>query len=555
MGRVTGLTITDSGTQYSTIPTVTISLPDQDSSNATATAILNQDGNVSGFTITDNGSYYTSVPTITIGLPDEDSANATASVSVNDSGYIENITLNNAGTYYTTTPNITISAPDAKPLNWVTSYSGQSAKWGNYSYKLNYQTDDSDYTNFTNIDGLGGSNTTELSLEFWINIPASRTGDVMLFPTNHSDGSNNKVSVEGNNLRWSWTEGNGSTGTSIVTFDNPLIPQTWHFVQLIRDYNNGTSDHKLYIDGVIKDYTDNRPNVDNFIQNKIRLVNSIGSDGILLDAIRFNLDTDTVLNPIPDSDRNPYDDASDSNENYLGFHLVTAAATANVVNGSLDSIVVTNPGNGYYKSATATIDSATGTKADFRATATGVLTNGALSSITLTDSGSFYTVAPVVTIDSATGNKSDFRATARATIDSSSGELATLVITDSGNFYDNVPTVTISAPTTPKDFIIGENVTQTIADGVIMTGEVSSWNDSSERLGLIHVGADDGLYHNFVTNTIITGATSGSTGIVTLVQEEDLIKSDVTETEDNQYYDTLVDFLDFSEGNPFGDPS
>jgi len=552
MGRVTGLTITDSGTQYSTIPTVTISLPDQDSSNATATAILNQDGNVSGFTITDSGSYYTSVPTITIGLPDEDSANATASVSVNDSGYIENITLNNAGRYYTTTPNITISAPDAKPLNWVTSYSGQSAKWGNYSYKLNYQTDDSDYTNFTNIDGLGGSNTTELSLEFWINIPASRTGDVMLFPTDHSDGSNNKVSIEGNNLRWSWTEGNGATGTSIVTSDNPLISQTWHFVQLIRDYNNGTSDHKIYIDGAIKDYTDNRPNVDNFIQNKIRLVNSIGSDGILLDAIRFNLDTDTVLNPIPDSDRNPYVDTSDSNENYLGFHLVTATATATVVNGSLDAIVeVTNRGNGYYKTATATIDSATGTKADFRATGTGVLTNGALSSITLTDSGSFYAVAPVVTIDSATGNKSAFRATARATIDSSSGELATLVITDSGNFYDNVPTVTIAAPTTKKDFIRNETVEMTISDGVKMTGEVLKWSDSDNVLHLAHVGADDGKYHTFVINNRITGKTSAATGLMLSVTEDNQISSN----EQNTYFDTLTDFLDFSESNPFGDPS
>jgi len=116
-------------------------------------------------------------------------------------------------------------------------------------------------------------------------------------------------------------------------------------------------------------------------------------------------------------------------------------------------------------------------------------------------------------------------------------------------------TYMLSLDSSVGDFVIGENVTQTIADGVIMTGEVSSWNDSSERLGLIHIGADDGLYHNFITNTIITGSTSSSTGIVTLVQEEDLIKSDISEKEDNTYYDTLVDFLDFSESNPFGDPS
>lgn len=105
------------------------------------------------------------------------------------------------------------------------------------------------------------------------------------------------------------------------------------------------------------------------------------------------------------------------------------------------------------------------------------------------------------------------------------------------------------------DFITGEIVTQGLAGGVIMQGEVSSWNDSSDRLGLIHVGADDGLYHNFITGTLVTGGTSGSTGYVTLVQEEGLIKSNSTEIDDNKYYDDLVDFLDFSESNPFGDPS
>lgn len=104
------------------------------------------------------------------------------------------------------------------------------------------------------------------------------------------------------------------------------------------------------------------------------------------------------------------------------------------------------------------------------------------------------------------------------------------------------------------DFIIGEKVTQGLADSVTIQGEVSSWNDAADKLGLIHVGADDGLYHNFITGTLVTGTSSNSTGIVTLVQEEDLIKSNSTETQDNQYFDNLVDFLDFSESNPFGDP-
>lgn len=105
------------------------------------------------------------------------------------------------------------------------------------------------------------------------------------------------------------------------------------------------------------------------------------------------------------------------------------------------------------------------------------------------------------------------------------------------------------------DFIVGETVSQTLAGGVTMQGEVANWVSSTNKLSVIHVGADDGLYHNFITDTLITGGSSESTGYITLVQEEGLIKSNSTEIDDNKYYDDLVDFLDFSESNPFGDPS
>ena len=99
-------------------------------------------------------------------------------------------------------------------------------------------------------------------------------------------------------------------------------------------------------------------------------------------------------------------------------------------------------------------------------------------------------------------------------------------------------------------FIIGETATQTFSTGVTMQGEISKWSDSDNILGLIHVGASDGLYNTFTTNTQITSLTSVAT--VTLVTEDNQISSN----EQNTDFDTIGDgFLDFTESNPFGDPS
>jgi len=99
-------------------------------------------------------------------------------------------------------------------------------------------------------------------------------------------------------------------------------------------------------------------------------------------------------------------------------------------------------------------------------------------------------------------------------------------------------------------YVIGENVSQTLSDGTIISGEVSRWSDSDNLLGLIHVGADDGQFHTFVTGSNVT--TDNSTSSVVSVTETGTLVNQSNES--NQYYDDLVNFLDFSESNPFGDP-
>ena len=106
----------------------------------------------------------------------------------------------------------------------------------------------------------------------------------------------------------------------------------------------------------------------------------------------------------------------------------------------------------------------------------------------------------------------------------------------------------------------GHSASMTLSDGVIVTGEVLSYSDSSNLLSLIHVGASDGKYHNFVSGRKITitgrGNTLGGAPIdsdltVLAVAQE----NNISQNEQNEFFSSESDdFLDFSEDNPFGDP-
>ena len=99
-------------------------------------------------------------------------------------------------------------------------------------------------------------------------------------------------------------------------------------------------------------------------------------------------------------------------------------------------------------------------------------------------------------------------------------------------------------------FIVGETVNQTIAGGVIMSGEVASWNPDTNILKVIHAGANDGDFHSFITSTQIQGLTNNALANVTSISESNNLASN----EQNLEFATEIeDFLDFSEGNPFGE--
>jgi hypothetical protein len=102
------------------------------------------------------------------------------------------------------------------------------------------------------------------------------------------------------------------------------------------------------------------------------------------------------------------------------------------------------------------------------------------------------------------------------------------------------------------DFVVGNTITHTLSSGVIITGEITSYIDSSNILSVAHVGADDGKFHLFpASGRIVSTSSSGNT----LVRTISAINETVAQVNaQNDYFESLTDFLDFSENNPFGDP-
>lgn len=101
------------------------------------------------------------------------------------------------------------------------------------------------------------------------------------------------------------------------------------------------------------------------------------------------------------------------------------------------------------------------------------------------------------------------------------------------------------------DFLIGENITQA-SDGYTMNGEIvkiDAYDPNSIKLYVSHVGSTDSDFHSFSLTSTITGTTSGAVASIASLGE------DLQEGAQNDAFDLeTINFIDFSESNPFGDP-
>lgn len=647
---ISSLSVNNSGALYTSIPAVTISLPQADSQAAEGSLTLDQNGIITSVSLIDSGgTYYTSPPTTTIsdisyipnrapevlavfntgsnkisemqvffagtyytGAPSvvidpphgpalSNRANGTAVASADLDGKVnvisnENITLVDSGHYYTSQPSVVVDPPVSGPY-----------KFGNGSLE---NLDSNWYQEMLTNAALVTTNDSTNSgyeINFWL-YPTVDSVNRSIFYSVDSTGAAGTIKMgisDSNRITWAT---NGSSLTSTGTINN----NDWNWIQMA--HNGSTVRLTVNSDSnsaVLSEATPASPvaNVGDKIffgrDSNSALLPSFNKAFIgYIDNYRININDSNVgvpSNILPDSEYAGWDDDRhiidykfakvaaqidaiyDSiNNSISGFNVTdggsgykineaisftahggqdeaafTATAIATVLNGQISSIDLTDSGEGYTDYPAVTISSNTGTDSDFTLTdsdfnITTNLVNNRVASFNIISGGLFIDSANI-SIAPPTGSKETFRATAVATLDSSSGTITALTLTDSGDFYTSPATLTIEPPLNDAAFQYGEQVSQTLSNGVVITGEVVAWSDSDNKLQLVHVGADDGQFHVFTASASrpITGSLSGGEGIISNITED----NQISENEQNDDFSTIAaDFLDFSEANPFGDP-
>ena len=230
---------------------------------------------------------------------------------------------------------------------------------------------------------------------------------------------------------------------------------------------------------------------------------------------------------------------------------VTGIATANlrggivVCTGAADpgnqkasvvqSINLINPGSGYTSGPTVQIFGD-----GVGAAATANMANGTIGIVTITGGGSGYTTTPTITFTGL----STVSAAATAIV-STAGTISAIHITNAGAGYTTPPTIAI-APPAASDAVGNFQFNEIITGGTSgATARVREWNSVTSELKISNV---EGV---FLRKETITGGSSNAVHTIRLI---DLTNFD-DGFGDNDNFETEADaILDFSEGNPFGQP-
>ena len=166
--------LTNPGFGYTAPPTVTITSVNANGSGGIATAVLSNDG-LSAFTITDSGSQYSTAPTVTIPAATS-GALATALVGVattnrSNVGVLTGLTLDAGGLGYKAAPTITVAAPPVR-IGVVTQYTPGTGAGSGFvvgdevliryrdGYTQGIGTDA--YLKITSVNGSGGITGSEI---------------------------------------------------------------------------------------------------------------------------------------------------------------------------------------------------------------------------------------------------------------------------------------------------------------------------------------------------------------------------------------------------------
>ena len=217
-----------------------------------------------------------------------------------------------------------------------------------------------------------------------------------------------------------------------------------------------------------------------------------------------------------------------------------AADPADQKSSVVQSAYLTNPGAGY----------TTGPDIEFfggggsGAAATCGMGNGSIGIVTVTSGGSGYSTTPTITF-TAVGTAATVGAAATAVV-STAGTISAIHISNAGSGYTVAPTVTIAAPATSTgsgNFAFNEVITGGTSG---TTARVRKWNAVTSELEVSTVEGS-----GFRKGESITGGTSGAVHSIRLI---DLTNFDDGYADNDGFETAGDDILDFTEGNPFGQP-
>jgi|GEM_PF-906776 len=421
-GSVSGIRIIDSGEQYNANTTVTISAPD--TANASLTATLTS-SSVTSIGVVQAGGYFSTPPTISLGLPDASPVTATAIISTSN-GAIDDITVTDPGNFYDS-PSFTISPP---PSNSPEFKFGDDA--------LNH----SDYDDVTQLYTATAffNSSTGYKKQFWIyptSFPGGNPLSIMFAPFT-------KVFYDATDGEVKYQYGGAPTYNSGLN----LILNQWNHVEV----QHLGSDVRINLNGLRGTTQSIGAGNVLFPGHTIRAGDAQGNESVFDGANRSFIGyLDNVLMTLEPTmvgaDGSTYTPpvAPQSGSLFtLNFDKDLPSATLVVTDGEVTAINVISSGAGYGNTTpTITIDPPDDIPASFAATATANLVDGGINSVNITNPGKFYTTAPTVNVSPPTATT----ATAIPVI-ANNGDVQSITITDAGLGYRSVPTVSI----TPPDF-------------------------------------------------------------------------------------------------------
>ena len=419
-GTVGSIDVLVNGEKYNANTTVTVSAPD--TANASLTATMTS-GSVTAINVIEGGGHFSTPPTISFSVPDGTPVTATGTVNVvGDS--IGSIDITNVGSFYNT-PTFSISPPPN-----VSSV----FKFGDDA--LPHATED-DVTLLHTFDGFFSSNTG-YKVQFWI------------YPTEITAG--NPYSILYAPFTKIYMNTTGQIGFQygsqpVITSDTNVVANQWNHVEL---EHSGTS-IRLNVNGV-KGTTETR-GAGNVIlpSHTYSAGDAQGNQSVFdganrgfvgsLDNITFETQAQLV-----GADGSSYTLPTSANSGDIftqNFDKDLPVLSPIVVDGEITAITVVNGGLGYTgDTPTITFDAPDDVASSFTASATANLINGVIDSVTINNSGKFYATDAIISVSAPTATT----ATATAVI-ASNGDVSSITVTDAGLGYRSVPTVIISPPT------------------------------------------------------------------------------------------------------------